>query len=149
MSSSFGRLFRISTFGESHGGYVGATVEGCPARLALSETDIQKQLDRRRPGQSSISTPRQESDTVTIQSGVQDGLTLGTPISLSVKNTDQRPEDYGIMNSAPRPSHADLCYMEKYGIRAASGGDAQAPVKPLQESQPVPLQRNGFMKPAV
>jgi len=122
MASSFGSIFRISTFGESHGGAVGAIVDGCPPRLALCEADIQHQLDRRRPGQSSISTPRQESDTVAILSGISDGLTLGTPIALSVKNTDQRPDDYEAMNAAPRPSHADLSYQEKYGIRAPSGG---------------------------
>jgi chorismate synthase len=122
MSSSLGTLFRVSTFGESHGIGVGAVVDGCPAGLQLSEADIQGQLDRRRPGQSDLTTPREEADQVTILSGVEDGLTLGTPIGLLVHNKDQRPGDYGEMNKVPRPSHADFTYQAKYGIRASSGG---------------------------
>lgn len=122
MSSSFGTLFRIATFGESHGRAVGCVIDGCPPRLALSEADIQPQLDRRRPGQSRIATPRDEEDRVVILSGVEDGLTLGTPLALSVANRDQRPGDYGEMQAIPRPSHADFTYQAKYGIRAASGG---------------------------
>jgi len=122
MSSSFGTLFRISTFGESHGVGVGAVVDGCPAGLRLSEADIQPQLDRRRPGQSDLTTPRDEADQVTILSGVENGLTLGTPIGLLVRNKDQRPGDYGEMSQVPRPSHADYTYQMKYGIRASSGG---------------------------
>ena len=103
MSSTFGTLFRVSTFGESHGKAVGAIVDGCPANLPLSEADIQPQLDRRRPGQSTLTTPRDEADNVTILSGVENGVTLGTPIGLSVNNQDQRPEDYGEMTEVPRP----------------------------------------------
>ncbi len=122
MSSSLGTLFRVSTFGESHGVGVGAVVDGCPAGLHLSEADIQGQLDRRRPGQSDLTTPREEADQVTILSGVENGLTLGTPIGLLVHNKDQRPGDYGEMDQVPRPSHADFTYQAKYGIRASSGG---------------------------
>ena len=122
MSSSLGTLFRVSTFGESHGVGVGAIVDGCPAGLPLSEADIQPQLDRRRPGQSDLTTPREEADQVTILSGVENGLTLGTPIGLLVHNKDQRPGDYGEMDLVPRPSHADFTYQAKYGIRASSGG---------------------------
>jgi len=122
MSSTFGTLFRVSTFGESHCKGVGAIVDGCPPNLALSEADIQPQLDRRRPGQSKMTTDRQEADQVTILSGVENGLTLGTPIGLFVPNRDQRPGDYAEMSRVPRPSHADFTYQMKYGIRAASGG---------------------------
>lgn len=120
--SVFGTLLQVSTFGESHGKGVGAIVDGCPPRLTLTEADIQPQLDRRRPGQSAVSTPRQESDTVTIISGTENGLTLGTPIGLLVPNKDQRPGDYGEMSDIPRPSHADFTYQAKYGVRASSGG---------------------------
>jgi chorismate synthase len=122
MSSSFGTLFRVATFGESHGVGVGAVVDGCPPNLELSEADIQVQLDRRRPGQSDLTTPRQESDRVTILSGVEHGRTLGTPIGLLVRNQDQRPGDYGEMDLVPRPSHADYTYQVKYGVAARSGG---------------------------
>lgn len=122
MSSTFGTLFRVNTFGESHCRGVGAVVDGCLPNLALSESDIQPQLDRRRPGQSDVSTPRSELDRVEIQSGVENGRTLGTPISLFVRNLDQHPGDYEDMADIPRPSHADFTYQEKYGIRASSGG---------------------------
>ncbi len=122
MSSTFGTLFRVSTFGESHGKAVGAILDGCPANLPLSESDIQSQLDRRRPGQSALTTPRDEADQVTILSGVENGVTLGTPIALSVNNKDQRPNDYGEMTDVPRPSHADYTYLMKYGVKASSGG---------------------------
>lgn len=122
MSSTFGSLFRVTTFGESHGPGVGAVVDGCPARLPLTEADIQAQLDRRRPGQSAVATPRSEADRVRILSGVENGLTLGTPIALLVENTSQRPGDYGEMSAIPRPSHADYTYQMKYGLRSASGG---------------------------
>ena len=122
MSSSFGTLFRVATFGESHGVGVGAVVDGCPPNLALCEADIQLQLDRRRPGQSDLTTPRQEADRVTILSGVEHGRTLGTPIGLLVRNQDQRPGDYREMDAVPRPSHADYTYQLKYGVRASSGG---------------------------
>lgn len=123
MASSFGHLFRITTWGESHGGGVGVVVDGCPPRLKLSEADIQPDLDRRRPGQSKIVTPRKESDTVQIMSGVSStGQTLGTPICLWVKNEDARSEAYSEMKDKFRPSHADFTYFAKYGIRAWQGG---------------------------
>jgi chorismate synthase len=115
-------LFKVSTFGESHCYGVGATVDGCPPGLALTEADIQPQLTRRRPGQSAISTPRNEADAVHILSGTERGQTLGTPIGLLVKNKDQRPGDYKEMSTVPRPSHADYTYQMKYGTRASSGG---------------------------
>jgi chorismate synthase len=122
MANSFGELFRITTFGESHGGGVGVVVDGCPPRLELSEADIQPDLDRRRPGQSPIVTPRKESDTVEILSGVFDGRTLGTPICLLVRNQDARPEAYEEMKGKFRPSHADFTYFAKFGIRNWQGG---------------------------
>jgi chorismate synthase len=123
MASSFGQLFRISTWGESHGGGVGVVVDGCPPRVKISAADIQPDLDRRRPGQSKIVTPRKESDTVQIMSGIsEDGLTLGTPICLWVKNEDARSEAYSEMKEKFRPSHADYTYFAKYGIRAWQGG---------------------------
>jgi len=122
MANSFGQLFRITTWGESHGGGVGVVVDGCPPRLKLTEMDIQPELDRRRPGQSSIVTPRKETDTVQILSGTFGGKTLGTPISMWVKNADQRSEAYNEMAEKFRPSHADYTYQAKFGIRAWPGG---------------------------
>ncbi|MCP9819452.1 chorismate synthase [Synechococcus sp. Cruz-9H2] len=122
MGSSFGHLFRITTFGESHGGGVGVIVDGCPPRLALDLEAIQAELDRRKPGQSKITTPRKEDDRVEILSGLLDGVTLGTPIAMVVRNRDQRPGDYSEMAVAFRPSHADATYQAKYGIQALSGG---------------------------
>ncbi len=122
MSSTFGTLFKISSFGESHCPGVGVSVDGVPARMSLCEADIQRQLDRRRPGQNKLGTDRNEADQVQILSGVENGLTLGTPIGLLVKNKDQRPGDYGSMSQVPRPSHADYTYRAKYGIHASSGG---------------------------
>jgi len=122
MSSTFGDVFRITTFGESHCKGVGAIVDGCPPGMSLVESDIQPQLDRRRPGQSAVSTDRKEKDQIVIQSGTELGKTLGTPISLFVPNEDQKPGDYLEMANIPRPSHADYTYQMKYGIRASSGG---------------------------
>lgn len=122
MANSFGNLFRITTWGESHGGGVGVVVDGCPPKLALSEADIQPDLDRRRPGQSKIVTPRKEADQVQILSGVFEGKTLGTPISMWVRNEDARPEAYSEMATKFRPSHADYTYQAKYGIRNWQGG---------------------------
>ena len=122
MSSTFGTIFKVTTFGESHGQGVGAVVDGCPPGLPISEKDIQPQLDRRRPGQSGLTTDRDETDRVTILSGVENGRALGTPIALCVANRDQRPGDYSAMLTIPRPSHADYTYQMKYGIRASSGG---------------------------
>jgi chorismate synthase len=122
MGSSFGDLFRVSTFGESHGGGVGVIVEGCPPRLNLDLGAVQAELDRRRPGQSHITTPRKEADRVEVLSGLMDNTTLGTPIAMLVRNKDQRPGDYTQMAVAFRPSHADATYQAKYGIQARSGG---------------------------
>lgn len=122
MGNTFGHLFRITTWGESHGGGVGVVIDGCPPRLELSEADIQPDLDRRRPGQSSIVTPRKEADKAQILSGVFEGKTLGTPISIWVKNEDARPEAYSEMATKFRPSHADYTYQTKYGIRNWQGG---------------------------
>ena len=122
MSSTFGSVFKISTWGESHGAGVGVVIDGCPARVPLSREIIQAELDRRRPGQSDIVTPRNEADSVEILSGVLDGLTLGTPIALSVRNQDHRSSAYDEMQHCYRPSHADYCYDAKYGIRAWAGG---------------------------
>jgi len=122
MANSFGQLFRIMTWGESHGGGVGVVVDGCPPKLELSEADIQPDLDRRRPGQSKIVSPRKEPDTVQIVSGTFEGKTLGTPICMWVKNEDARPEAYSEMASKFRPSHADYTYQAKFGIRNWQGG---------------------------
>jgi chorismate synthase len=122
MGSILGKLFRVGTWGESHGGAVGAMVDGCPSRLPLSEEDIQGQLDRRRPGQSLLTSPRQEADRVHILSGVFEGRTLGSPILLLVENTDARPGAYEPLKDLYRPSHADYTYEMKYGIRNWQGG---------------------------
>ncbi|CUX49880.1 chorismate synthase [Clostridium sp. C105KSO13] len=120
--STFGKLFRVTTWGESHGPAIGAVVDGCPAGLFLREKDIQRFLDRRKPGQNKYTTMRNESDKVEILSGVFDGRTTGTPISLLVHNYDQRPKDYGNMVQAYRPGHADYPFTEKYGFRDHRGG---------------------------
>ncbi|EAT14359.1 chorismate synthase [Desulfuromonas acetoxidans] len=122
MSSSFGTLFKVTTFGESHCPAVGAIVDGVPPRMTLTEADIQVQLDRRRPGQNKLGTDRDEADQVKLLSGVEFGKTLGSPIGLMVANKDQRPGDYGSMSQIPRPSHADYTYRAKYGTHASSGG---------------------------
>jgi len=122
MNNAIGSRFVVTTFGESHGPCVGAVIDGCPARLKLTAKDIQAQLDRRRPGQSKLTTSRKESDLVNILSGVQAGVTLGSPIAMVVDNTNTRPGDYDELVNAPRPSHADLTYRIKYGIVAQSGG---------------------------
>src|SRR3954467_3321969 len=122
MGNSFGQVFRISTWGESHGGGVGVVIDGCPPLVELSEADIQRDLDRRKPGQSEIVTPRAEEDRCQILSGVFEGKTLGTPICVSVTNKDARPEAYREVEAAYRPSHADFTYQAKYGIRNWQGG---------------------------
>lgn len=122
MGSSFGKLFRIATWGESHGGGVGVVIEGCPPGLPISAGEIQLELDRRRPGQSSITTPRKEADSVEILSGIDQGHTLGSPIALNVRNKDARPEAYSEMRANYRPSHADFTYDRKYGRRMVEGG---------------------------
>lgn len=122
MGSVFGTLFRLSTWGESHGGGVGVVVDGCPPRVPLDVTEIQTDLDRRRPGQSEITTPRKEADEAEILSGTFEGLTLGSPIAILVRNKDARPEAYSEMAEKFRPSHADYTYQAKYGIRNWQGG---------------------------
>ena len=120
--NTFGHVFRVTTFGESHGPAVGAIVDGCPPRLALSEADIQPELDRRKPGTGRLVSARSEEDRVEILSGVAEGLTTGTPIALLVRNKDAKPGDYRDMARVYRPGHADLTYDQKYGHRAVSGG---------------------------
>src|SRR5512146_1210271 len=115
--NTFGQLFRITTFGESHGGAVGVVIDGCPPGLKLTEADIQAQLDRRKPGQSSISSPRKEQDVIRILSGVSDGLTTGTPIMMMANNKDARPQDYHHLKDLYRPGHADYTFVKKYGLR--------------------------------
>ncbi|SOV10028.1 probable ARO2 - chorismate synthase [Ustilago sp. UG-2017a] len=122
--STFGTQFKVTTYGESHCASVGCIVDGVPPGLTLCASDIQVQLSRRRPGQSNLTTPRDEKDRVEIQSGVENGVTLGTPIAMLVRNQDQRPHDYTdeTLDAYPRPSHADFTYLEKYGVKASSGG---------------------------
>ena len=122
MSSVFGNLFKLSPFGESHGAAVGVVVDGCPSGLAITEAEIQADLDRRRPGQSKLTTPRQEADAVRILSGMFEGRTTGSPIAMMVENTDQRSHDYSDMAELYRPSHADYTYDLKYGFRDYRGG---------------------------
>jgi chorismate synthase len=122
VASTFGQLFRIATWGESHGPAIGVVVDGCPPRVPITADEIQVELDRRRPGQSRITTRRDEADAVEILSGVHDGLTLGSPIALLVRNADARSGDYQEMRQVFRPSHADYTYQAKYGVRAVAGG---------------------------
>ncbi|MFL6545481.1 MAG: chorismate synthase [Verrucomicrobia bacterium] len=122
MGNTFGQLFRVTTFGESHGGGIGVVIDGCPPKIDISEADIQRELDRRRPGQSKLTTQRKEEDRCEILSGVFEGKTLGTPIALAVRNKDARPEDYSEIADKFRPSHADYTYEAKYGIRNWQGG---------------------------
>lgn len=122
MANTFGQLFRVTTFGESHGGGIGVVIDGCPPKIEISEAEIQRELDRRRPGQSKITTQRKEEDRCEILSGVFEGETLGTPIGILVRNKDARPEDYTAMAKTFRPSHADFTYEAKYGIRNWQGG---------------------------
>ncbi len=122
MASTFGQIFRIHTWGESHGGAVGVSIDGCPPRVPISPDEIQVELDRRRPGQSRLTSPRQEDDRVEILSGVFEGRTLGTPILMLVHNRDARPESYEELRNVYRPSHADYTYEAKYGIRNWQGG---------------------------
>lgn len=120
--NTFGQAFAVTTFGESHGLAIGAVVDGCPPGLELEESDLQRDLDRRRPGQSKYTTQRKEDDAVRILSGVFDGTTTGTPIALLIENTDQRPRDYSKIKDVYRPAHADYTYDKKYGIRDYRGG---------------------------
>ena len=120
--NSFGELFRITTFGESHGKAIGCVIDGCPSLLDVCEEDIQQELDRRKPGQSDITTARNEDDKVEILSGVFEGKTTGTPICLLIKNKDQHSTDYNEIKDIFRPGHADFTYLMKYGIRDYRGG---------------------------
>ncbi|MDQ3337515.1 MAG: chorismate synthase [Myxococcota bacterium] len=122
MGSSFGVLFRVTTFGESHGPAIGVVVDGCPPRMPLDLAQVQAELDRRRPGQSRLVSQRKESDQVEVLSGLSDGVTLGTPIAMMIRNQDARSKDYEDISRAYRPSHADYTYDAKYGIRATAGG---------------------------
>jgi chorismate synthase len=122
MSSSFGRLFVVTTFGESHGPAVGVVVDGMPPGIAVEPAAIQRELDRRRPGQSALTTQRSEADQVEILSGVFEGLSLGTPIAMLVRNTDARTKDYDALKDVFRPGHADYAYFQKYGLRDHRGG---------------------------
>src|SRR5213596_1883386 len=122
MGNTFGGLFRVTTFGESHGGGIGVVIDGCPPKIDISEAEIQRELDRRRPGQSKIATQRKEEDRSEILSGIFGGKTLGTPIAILVRNKDARPEDYMEIARKFRPSHADFTYEAKYGIRNWQGG---------------------------
>ncbi len=121
-TNSFGHLFRVTTWGESHGPAIGATVDGCPPGVAIDETMIQHWLDRRKPGQNKYTTQRREADEVRILSGTFEGLTTGTPVQLLIENTDQRSKDYGDIKDKFRPGHADITYFQKYGIRDYRGG---------------------------
>ena len=120
--SSFGTLFRITTWGESHGPALGVVIDGCPAGIPLTEQDIQPYMDRRKPGQTRYTTPRKESDTVELLSGIFEGKTTGTPISVLVRNTNQQSKDYSHLESVYRPGHADYTFDAKYGIRDYRGG---------------------------
>ena len=120
--NTFGKTFTVTTFGESHGPAIGAVVDGCPPGLPLNEADLQRDLDRRRPGQSKYTTQRHEADEVRILSGVFEGVTTGTPIGLVIDNTDQRSRDYTKLQDVFRPAHADYTYEKKYGIRDYRGG---------------------------
>jgi chorismate synthase len=120
--STFGKLFKVTTFGESHGKGVGCIIEGVPPLMKIEEKDIQYQLNRRKPNQNSLLSARNEPDTVEIYSGIQEGVTLGTPISLIVKNIDIKPSDYKSFSNIPRPGHADFTYLTKYGVKSSSGG---------------------------
>jgi chorismate synthase len=122
MSSSFGRLFVVTTFGESHGPAVGVVIDGMPPAIRVEIADIQRELDRRRPGQSALTTQRKEADQVEILSGVYDGFTLGTPIAMLVRNTDAQSKDYDALKQVFRPGHADYAYDQKYGVRDHRGG---------------------------
>ena len=127
--NSFGRLFRFTTWGESHGPAIGCVVDGVPPRIPLTEADMQQWLDKRRPGQSRHTTQRRETDQVKIMSGVFEGMTTGTPIGLEIQNTDQRSRDYGEIKDKYRPAHADITYDKKYGFRDYRGGGRSSAAK--------------------
>lgn len=142
--STFGTAFSITTWGESHGAGVGVVIDGCPAGLSLSESDIQAFLDRRRPGQSVYTTPRKESDTVSILSGIFEGKTTGTPISLVVYNETQRSKDYSAIMDIYRPGHADYTFDKKYGFRVTEAAAEAQAVKQSDVLPQVPLPLSCF-----
>ena len=120
--NSFGNIFKLTTFGESHGPAIGGVIDGCPAGVSIDLDKIQQEMDRRKPGQSKIVTQRKEPDTVAFQSGIFEGVTTGMPIAFIIKNTDQKSKDYSHIKDVFRPSHADFTYNEKYGQRDYRGG---------------------------
>jgi chorismate synthase len=122
LGNSMGKLFKVTTFGESHGSAIGVTIDGCPPRIPITMEDIQKDLNRRKPGQSKLTTPRQEDDKAEILSGIEKGLTTGMPISILVRNEDHKSDDYDEFSFKYRPSHADATYDAKFGIRSIAGG---------------------------
>jgi chorismate synthase len=144
--STLGHLFRITTFGESHGPAIGAVVDGCPPGMSLSVEDIQLDLDRRKPGTSRHVTQRQEADQVEILSGVFEGKTTGTPIALVIRNTDQRSQDYGDILDSFRPGHADYTYWHKYGIRDPRGGGRSSARLTAPVVAAAAVAKNGWLK---
>ena len=124
--NTFGRVFRLTSFGESHGVAIGGVIDGMPAGIEVDMEFVQRELDRRRPGQNSLTTPRKESDKVEILSGVFEGRTIGTPIGFEVRNENQRSKDYSELKDVFRPSHADFTYQKKYGFRDYRGGGRQS-----------------------
>jgi chorismate synthase len=140
--NTIGKAFSITTFGESHGKGIGVIIDGCPAGLTIDIGAIQAELDKRKPGQSTLTSPRSESDKVEFYSGIFEGKTTGTPICMLLLNSDVRSEDYAHLANAFRPSHADFTYQEKYGIRDYRGGGRSLPVKLPQGWLLVPLQNN-------
>lgn len=142
--NTFGTVFKVTTWGESHGNALGVVVDGTPAGLPLHTSVIQKELDRRRPGQSSSSTSRNEADTVEILSGVFEGRTTGMPISMMVRNKDANSSAYEYLRAVPRPGHADLFYRERYGVRDHRGGGDHPEGKALEEWLQAPLQNIYF-----
>ena len=143
--NSFGRVFRFTTWGESHGPAIGAVVDGCPPGLPLTEADIQPWLDLRKPGTSKFTTQRREADLVRILSGVFEGRTTGTPISLMIENTDQRSKDYSDVAKAYRPGHADYAYDAKYGFRDYRGGGRSSATR---STTPISIRRRSVKTPS-
>ena len=148
--NSFGKLFTITSFGESHGPALGCVIDGCPPGMELTEADMQRDLNRRKPGQSRFTTQRREDDSVKILSGVFEGKTTGTPIGLMIENTDQRSKDYSKIKDQFRPAHADFTYWEKYGIRDYRGGGRASARENCNACRlQALLQRNTCLRPVV
>ena len=142
--NTFGKLFTVTTFGESHGTALGCIIDGCPPGLPLSAADMQHDLNRRKPGQSRYTTQRKEDDEVEILSGTFEGVTTGTPIGLLVRNQDQKSKDYSKIKDLYRPAHADYTYDRKFGIRDYRGGGRSSARETTRESRPVPSQKSGW-----